>query len=430
MLSRLKAKLFAGESGNVFKGMLTLLIGAGLARIVGLISIPILARIYSPEDYGVLALYTSFIAILTPIMTLRYVQAIPLPKNDIVAFNLFALCFKLIAFFSIIVAIVLALFGKSILAWFNMEALMPWRWLIVLGATGAALNELFSLWATRKRQYKTISKTQFTQSFIGSIAKIGLGLMGFKPLGMIVGQFLSQSTGVGIFVKDAKKDFKAYLPRVQYSKEKFVANYYKEFVWFRLPSQFLMVLGTQAPIMMMAALYSKETTGQLSLAMMALAMPVSLIGGAMSKAYFAEIAVLGKNKITEIKKITISTQKRLFAIGLPSTIVAVLLAKPMFILVFGKEWAEAGVFAAVLAPFILLQFTSSPLVQALNIVGSQMSFLIINIIRTLIFLALYFFYKTYDFKAMSFVLVLSAFLCIFYLFQTVFVFKMIIYREK
>lgn len=425
MIKKLKQKIFAGESGNVFRGMLTLLVGAGLARVIGIISIPILARIYSPEDYGVLALYTSFIAILAPVMTLRYVQAIPLPKTDEIAFNLFSLCFKLIAFFTVVIGIVLALFGKTILTWFNMEALIPWRWLIVLGVSGSAIYELFSLWATRKRQYKTIARTQFTQSLIGNITKIVLGLLGFKPSGIIIGQFLSQSAGITSFIKDAKKDFQIYLPKIRLSKETFIAKYFQDFVWFRLPSQFLMVVTVQAPVLMMAALYNKEATGQLSLAMMALALPVNLIGGAISKAYYAEIAVLGKNNIDKIKRATWSTQKKLFAIGLPATIAVVLLAKPIFSLVFGEKWATAGSFSAILAPFILLQFTSSPLVQALNIVGSQLSFLMINIIRALGFIIIMLIFKAQKFTEMDFIFALSLFLCMFYLFQTAYVFRAI-----
>lgn len=421
VFTKLKSKLFAGESGNVFKGMLTLLVGAGLARIVGLISIPVLARIYSPEDYGVLALYTSFVAILAPIMTLRYVQAIPLPKNDVIAFNLFALCFKLITFFSIVAAIVLTLFGETVLAWFDMEALMPWRWLIVLGAAGSALYELFSLWATRKRQYKTISKTQFTQSLIGNIAKIGLGLLTFKPSGMIVGQFLSQSAGITSFVKDAKKDFKAYLPKVQHSKEKLVAKYYQDFVWFRLPSQFLMVLSLQAPILMAAYLYDGDTVGQLSFTMMALTLPVSLIGMAMSKAYYAEIAKIGKNNRKKIKKITIDIQKKLFLVAIPISLFVFFLSEWIFIFVFGEKWQTAGVFASVLSPFLLLRFTSTPLDQVFNVLGSQVIYLVINVLRVVGFAVVFWVCFTKSIEPIGFVYALSWFMAGHYLFVTILV---------
>lgn len=425
MISNLKNKLFSGEGGNVFKGMFTLLIGAGLARIVGLVSIPILARIYSPEDYGVLALYTSFITILAPIMTLRYVQAIPLPKNDVMAFNLFSLCFKLIVFFSMVVALVLAVFGETILAWFNMEALMPWRWLIVLGAAGTAVYELFSLWATRKKQYKTIAKTQFTQSLIGNIAKIGLGLLAFKPSGIIIGQFLSQSAGITSFVKDAKTDFKTYLPQIKRSKEKFVAKYYQDFVWFRLPSQILMVLSIQAPVMMMAALYDKGVTGQLSLAMMALSLPVGLIGGAMAKAYYAEIAALGKNNIDKITALTFSVQKKLFIVGVPFAALVYFLSEIAFVLAFGEVWYMAGAFASILAPFVLFQFTSSPLMEVINILGTQVVYLVLHSLRIIGLLGVYLYAYSFQLESNNFVIIISVYLSGFYLLASVLVLSLL-----
>jgi len=417
--------MFKGEAGNVFRGMMTLLLGAGLARIIGLLSIPILARIYSPEDFGVLALYTAFVAVLLPIMTLRYVQAIPLPKNDVMAFNLFSVCFKLIVFFSVILTVVLAIWAEPILDWFDMEALLPWWWLLVLGVTGAALYELFSLWATRKKDYKVIAKTQFTQSIIGNLAKIGLGLLAIKPLGLIIGQFLTQSAGVTTFIKSERQVFKSYLPRIQLGKERFIAKYYQDFVWYRLPSQFLMVFSVQAPVILMAALYSKESTGQLSLAIMALSLPVGLIGNAMAKAYYAEVAALGKNRISQIKGITISVQKKLFAIGAPVLVLIFFMAEPLFSLVFGDEWGIAGKYSVILSPFILLQFTSNPIVQAINIVGSQLTFLVINIIRFVGLVGVYFISSKYGFSEAEFVSAISGYLCVFYLGMTVFIISLV-----
>lgn len=429
-IKNLARRQFQGEAGGVFRGMITLVMGAGLARIVGLASIPILTRLYSPEDYGVLAIYTSIVAVLVPILTLRYVTAIPLPKTDAMAFNLFMLCAKLILVGTLLISLVLGFFGETVLGWFSMQEFAHLWWLIAIGVMGTATYELFSLWATRKKDYKIIAKTQFTQSLTGNAAKIGLGLLSLKPLGLVIGQLIAQSGGVGSLFKNAYQDFKKLYPHVSSKKQRFVAKYYQEFAWFRLPSQFLMVLSTQAPILMMSALYGKESTGQLGLAMMALAMPVGLIGGAMSKAYYAEIAALGRNNLSKIKKVTFSIQKKLFAIGLPITIVVMLLAKPVFSLVFGESWMIAGGYAAILAPFMLLQFTSSPLVQALNVVGSQLSFLIINVTRMIGFIFIFYFFKKTHVEENDFITILSVFLCLFYLFQTLFVLKVISLGEN
>ncbi len=420
----IKAKciqLVSSESSSIFKGMLTLLVGAGLARVVGLASIPILTRLYSPEDFGLLALYTSFVTILAPMLTLRYVQAIPLPRSDAMAFNVFSLCLKLIFLGSLLAAFVFIFFGESIFGYFNMTILFKWWWMVVLGASGTALYELFSLWATRKKQYKSLARTQVSQSVIGSVVKIGLGLISAQPAGLIFGQFLSQSAGVTIFIRNAKKDFLVNFPKIEIKKEKLVAKFYQDFVWFRLPSQILMMLSVQAPVLMMAALYEKELTGQLSLAIVAVSMPVGLIGAAISKAYYAEIASIGKKDLKKIQSITVDIQKRLFLVGVPVALAAFFLAENIFSTVFGLEWREAGRYASLLAPFILFQFTSSPLMDLNNILSTQAAFLGLQFFRVLGLLLVYITSRYLHIESELFVIIISGYLSLFYLSASIFV---------
>lgn len=429
-LKKILRRQFQGESGNVFRGMLTLIMGSGLARIVGLASIPILTRLYSPEDYGVLAIYTSIVAVLVPILTLRYVTAIPLPKTDAMAFNLFMLCAKLILVGTLLISLVLGFFGETVLGWFSMQEFAHLWWLIAIGVMGTATYELFSLWATRKKDYKIIAKTQFTQSLTGNAVKIGLGLLSLKPLGLVIGQLVAQSGGVGGLFKNAYHDFKKLYPRLSTKKQKFVAKYYQGFPWFRLPSQFLMVLSVQAPILMMSALYDKESTGQLGLAIMALSLPISLIGGAMSKAYYAEIASLGKYNIKKIKELTFFIQKKLFVVGIPFALLVYLFSEMLFKLVFGEDWAEAGKFASLLAPFILFQFTSSPLMEAINILSSQIAYLVLHSLRLFGLYGLYLLSSSMELGEDFFIFILSIYLSVFYLLASLLIVFMLIKKEK
>ena len=349
-MNKLKAKynqLFASESGSTFKGMLTLALGSGAARIVGIASIPIVTRIYSPADYGLLALYISIVSILVPIATLRYSTAIPLPKTDALAINIVALGLLLIAIYSAILLSLLFLFSETILAWFDMAELAQWWWLIVLGVAGTASYELFSLWATRKKQYKVIAKTELSQSLIGSTAKIVLGLLAFKPMGLIIGQFFAQSAGMSGLIKASAKDFKRLVPEINRKRVKLLAIYYRDFPYFRLPSQLLLQVSSNAPILMMASLYSRELTGQLSLAIMAISLPTGLIGQAMAKAFYAEIAAIGKRDLARIRNLSIVVQKKLFLLGGPLTILVMIFAQPLFKLVFGPEWEIAGEYTTV-----------------------------------------------------------------------------------
>lgn len=425
MLNKLKDKLFYGESGQVFRGMFTLLIGAGLARIVGLISIPILARIYSPEDYGVLALYTSFVTLLAPILTLRYVQAIPLPKTEIMAFNLFVVCFRLIVLGTLLLAVILFLFSENIFSWFNMQSLTEWWWLVVLGVSGTALFELFSLWATRKRDYRIIAQTQFSQSLIGNLVKISLGFFSIKPGGLIVGQFLTQSSGIFSYFKRFVFDVKSLMPKSNFNKQKKLVKHYQDFIWFRLPSEFLMILGLQAPVLMASRLFDSNITGQLSFTIIALSLPVNLIGMSISKAYYAEVAVIGRSNPDRIKTLTFDIQKKLFMVAIPIALLVYFLSEWIFVFVFGEQWRIAGQYASILSPFLLLRFTSSPLDQVFNVISTQAVYLFINTARIAGFVLVFVFSLRLSIGSEMFVHVLSYFMAAHYLFVTILVVSLI-----
>ncbi len=424
MKSKIK-KIFDGESGSIFKGMIVLFIGTGLSRVFGILCIPILTRIYTPEDYGVLALYVSFIAILAPVLTLRYVQAIPLPKTDTLAMNLLVLCLLLILADTALLTLILGSFKEIIFPFFSMEKLSPWWGLVILGAFGTALYELLTFWATRKKQYKLISKAQVSQSFISNSIKICLGLLSMSTLGLISGQFLAQTSGISGLMKSCFADYKLVCSKINIKRIIFLAKYYKDFVLFRLPSQILLAVSVQAPVLMMASLYNQDITGQLSLAFMALSLPATLIGQSVSRAYYGEVASIGKSNIKKIKVITTDVQKKLFYVGVPITIIMVFFSQPVFKIVFGPEWGKAGLYAEMMSPYILMQLTSGPLVQVLNILGSQVAYLIINCSRIFGLVVIYYISHEFKFDENEFVLYVSLYLFAFYLIITFAINKMI-----
>src|SRR5690554_359562 len=132
-LRKVLSKAFGGSASNVFKGMATLALGSGIARIIGIAAIPVLTRLYSPEAFGVLAVFSALLAILAPLLTLRYVLAVPLPRHDGMAFNLLIMSASLMLVMTLLISLLLWIFGEQLLSILSMEALAPWRWLIVFG---------------------------------------------------------------------------------------------------------------------------------------------------------------------------------------------------------------------------------------------------------------------------------------------------------
>ena len=67
--------------------VLKLVTGTTFAQIIAVLASPLLTRLYGPEAFGFLALFTSITSIIGVIACMRYELAIMLPKTDEEAAN-------------------------------------------------------------------------------------------------------------------------------------------------------------------------------------------------------------------------------------------------------------------------------------------------------------------------------------------------------
>ncbi len=414
-----------GSSGSVFRNMAVLATGSGVARLVGILSIPVISRIYMPEHMGVLSVFVAVTSMLVPFGTMRYSVALPLPKNDGLATNLAVLCISLLFVAAGIVTLFFWLFSRPILEMLSMQALLPYWWLLIISVIGTGGYEILSQWAIREKAFKAYSKTQVQQSLSGAVVKIGLGLLNLKPLGLLVGQIVAQAGGILSLIIRFQHDFRANLQHVTKKRVLFMFKHYSSFPLFRLPSQFLLVFASQAPLLFSAKLFGAEITGQLGLALMALALPMSIFGQTMGQAYYAEIARIGRKNPNKIYELTKSITKKLFLLSILPFLVLLITGPSLFPLVFGEQWSLAGIFASILAFYLLAQFISTPLVNALTVFERQGMFLRINLVRVVGVLVVFGISTVAHLSAVQTMAIYSAALSLHYIFTSVVVFRVI-----
>ena len=87
------------------KNILTLMAGTSIAQAFPIAITPILTRIYTPEDFGLFAIYMALASIISIIVTGRYELAIILPHKDEDAFQImtFAMLITIIISFILLV---------------------------------------------------------------------------------------------------------------------------------------------------------------------------------------------------------------------------------------------------------------------------------------------------------------------------------------
>lgn len=113
------------DKRSVFQNMLVLAAGFGIGKIIGLISMPIVTRLYSPEDMGVLSVFVAITTLIVPLGTLLYTVALPLPKNDVLAMNLAVATIGMLLLVSFVSLVIFSFASEMLFDLFSIQILLP-----------------------------------------------------------------------------------------------------------------------------------------------------------------------------------------------------------------------------------------------------------------------------------------------------------------
>jgi O-antigen/teichoic acid export membrane protein len=400
-------------SDTLAKGIFIIASGTVIAQVIGVITTPIITRLYSPADFGVLGLFTATLSILALAGGFRYELALPLPKEDKDAANLFVFFLFLLSVTSLIFLIIIFLFGDAIASFFHIDTLKAYLFLLIIGFFGVSLYGALTFWVTRRRDYSRITHTRIYQSSGGSISKILLGLFSVGPVGLIIGYLLSQMLGIGTLVRYMWKNDRAYFNSLSVSRMVMNAKQYIQFPLYSFPAGIINALALQLPVFMLSAIYGLNVMGMYAFAYELLILPSSLISSSMLQVYYAEVSNMMRENSKEIKNLYIATTRKLLFIGIPLIIIPCLLAPFFFPLIFGEQWKDAGMYCLPLAILALANFVVSP-TSMLSGYGFNHWTLIWDISRTLLVFFSFYIIQVLSLPIMIALLIYSSVMALMY----------------
>ena len=133
--------------------MFTVAGGTFFSQIIPLAILPILTRLYSPEEFGTLALYIAFFSILSVVVTGRYEMAIMLPKKEKDAISLFQISFLFSFIFSIFFLLVILFNSESIMSFLKINSSVAWLYFLPFSIFLAGLYQTYSYWLNRNKKF-------------------------------------------------------------------------------------------------------------------------------------------------------------------------------------------------------------------------------------------------------------------------------------
>lgn len=379
-MNRLKS-LF---KNRIFKSIALITGGTGIAQLINLLLQPVITRIYSPEEYGVLTLYIAVLGSVTIITSLKYELAIPIADNDKKAFNILIISFIILCLLVALITVILVFLPGYIYNKLNMGTLYKYRLLIPLGIFLIGLYNIIVQWAFRKKDYLSISKTKVNQSIYSNTTKIAIGLLGFGPIGLILGHIIGASAGIATLSRSLFAKQRQLFKNIHKNKLKWGFKRYKRFPIYLAPSQFLNSAGLQLPILFLTSIHGAKVVGFYGIATAVVNLPMGLVGNSVGDVFYGEAASIGKDNPRRIKNLSSNLIKRLFFIGLIPTIILLLFAPVLFSLVFGEKWYEAGLYARIISVLVLFRLVFTPVSRVFTIYEEQKKALFLDSLRVIL----------------------------------------------
>lgn len=342
------------------KNTFTLTLGTSIAQFFPLIFYPILGRIFSPEDFGLLATLTSITGILAVLATGKYDQGILITDSKKEAANLVGLTLLLSLLVLTISFIVLLFFSSHFADWFNEPELSKWLWIPPLNAFVIIIFNSFNEWCVRHKYFTTLSWNKITNSASHTLGKLFFGFVRVSANGLVVGDLLGRTFSAGTCVYRAWKIDGSVFSKISLKQFKALSKKYIDFPKYMLPDQLINTIGVAIPILFIGIYFNSTEVGYYSMTMQILSLPISLISRAVRDVFRQranEDFVKHGSCISIYKKLLV----RLSLLGLFGTFVIISFLPSVFGFVLGQQWEIAGQYSQILLPMMSLSFISMSL---------------------------------------------------------------------
>ena len=405
MLNKLKPK------SEFSRNVLTLMTGTTIAQAIPIAISPILTRIYTPEDFGVFALFIAIISIFGSIANGRYELAIMLPKKDEDAINIMALGFIINVILSFFLLFIVLIFHDTILNLLNNKEISPWLYLVPISVFLIGCFNLLNYFNNRKKLYKDLAKANVFKSIATAVVQLSLGFLKAGAFGLISGQFFSQIvSNTKLFFNIKRLNLFSKINKKQIVT---VGKRYKKFPLIDTFVALIYIVYNRAIIVFLQKFYNSSAVGQYFFAERLVQVPLSFIRTSISNVFFEKISKLTKEDIySEANQLSI----KLFKLSFIPFFLIIFLSPYYIPFIFGREWSILYKYMIIISISAYISFLMSPYSYVLKIIEKQEVSFLLHLIK-LLFLLFYFilFNELLIMKFLFFFILVDSFISLFFL---------------
>lgn len=350
--------------------------GTVVAQLIGAAVTPILTRIYGPDVLGVLATVLAYAGVIGPVAGLCLPIAIVLAQDRTEVAELGRTARALAVVFGLLAAALAPFFLHDV-----HRSGVPWA--ITLLVVAVLIMSSVSVQVVQQRiiavqEFRLLGAFLMGQAAFFALAQVGAGLVwpdasllvavsGCYSLIFLVIAWLTpryrQVTSGGSPVRSARATISRW----------------RDFPTYRAPQVLMSAVGIHLPTLLLATLVDVRWAGLFMVTHRILALPVIFVGKSISDVIYPQVVALsreGQSAFGLLKRWTLSA----LLIAMPLALVILLAGQTLFPLLLGREWAQAGLLAQAMAPWMVGALVSRPAVGAVPVLGLQRHYLVVDAI--------------------------------------------------
>ena len=355
------------------KNILTLGSGTALAQVIPFLFYPVIARIFTPAEFGLLATLTAIIAIISELSSGKYELGILVAKTKQDAANLAGLVLCLSFIVLAVIYLILQLFFADFLSQALHEPqLKKWLFICPISAFSIIIYNTYNEWCVKNGYFKKLAINKITNASAITLSELFLGVVKIFSQGLVIGDMIGRifSAGVCVF-KAFQKDIAAF-KETSVIQIKKLAKEFVEFPKYIMPGRLLNEIGKRFPVFFLGFYFNSVEVGFFAMTTLVLYSPISMISFAIRDVFRQraneEFKNTGNCRIIYMKVFKILSVVAF--LGIPLLIV---LLPTIFSLFLGKQWNTAAYYAQIFTIPTLLSFVSIPFFDVL-IIANKLKF--------------------------------------------------------
>jgi O-antigen/teichoic acid export membrane protein len=340
---------------ELLRSATVLVSGAIIAQMISILLQPLLRRLFTAEEFGIYSVYLSLVGIIIVASSLRYDDAIVLPKSDKESVNLLGLSLIFNLTINLTILILVLISGEGIKAFLNLPENFPVSLLAIIPIGAFLFSSYGSLnaWLIRKKKYVAISVNKLVRRSTEGMSQVGLALLKI-PNGLIYSDLIGQAANVAT-VAVQTRGTGLNLRQISIPKLKYVLRKYSEFPKYNLIPALMSSSSYLLPVIFINKFFSPESAGFFDLSKLVLSIPLAFIASSLSSVLLQKVSEKYNRKesfINDLKPVIIMVGM----ISLAEILLIMFFGEDIFKIAFGKQWIASGSISRIMVWSFAINF--------------------------------------------------------------------------